>query len=123
MHMQEPSCNNPCSRSDEDSRKQAAKSFKDKKAGGDLHLNLRINGRRRYRRRNKAIRNKIPGRIDISQRPAVVDLKTRYGDWEADLIEGARSTGYILSLYERKCHFGILVKIQSKNKSPISFLF
>lgn len=94
--------------------------FKDKKAGGDLHLNLRINGRRRYRRRNKAIRTKIPGRIDISQRPAVVNLKTRYGDWEADLIEGARSTGYILSLYERKCHFGVLVKIQSKTSEETS---
>lgn len=94
--------------------------FEDKKAGGDLHLNLRINGRRRYRRRNKAIRTKIPRRIDISQRPAVVDLKKRYGDWEADLIEGARSTGYILSLYERKCHFGILIKLQSKNSEETS---
>jgi|GEM_PF-6394409 len=69
----------------------------DRKAGGELHLNLRINGHRRYRHRNKASRVKIPNRRDISERPAVVARRTRYGDWEADLIEVARGTGYILS--------------------------
>ena len=66
--------------------------LKDKKAGGGLHLNLRINGRRRYRHRNKASRVKIPNRVDISKRPVVVERRTRYGDWEADLIEGAKSS-------------------------------
>ena len=39
---------------------------RDKAAGGQLHLNLRLNGRRRYRHRNKASRVKIPNRRDIS---------------------------------------------------------
>lgn len=88
--------------------------LRDKKAGGMLHLNLRINGHRRYRHRNKAIRVKIPGRRDISERPPVVERRTRHGDWEADLIEGARGTGYILSLYERKTRYGKLKKLKGK---------
>lgn len=88
--------------------------IKDKNSGGSLHLNLRINSRRRYRHRNKASRTKIPNRRDISERPAVVARRTRYGDWEADLIEGARGSGYILSLYERKSRYAKLVKLDSK---------
>jgi transposase, IS30 family len=94
--------------------------LRDKRAGGYLHLNLRINGRRRYRHRNKANRVKIPDRRDISERPAVVERRTRHGDWEADLIEGARGTGYILSLYERKSHYGKLIKLQSKTSDETS---
>jgi IS30 family transposase len=92
----------------------------DKKAGGHLHLNLRINGRRRYRRRNKASRVKIPNRRDISERPKVVDLRARHGDWEVDLIEGSRGSGYILSLYERKSRYGKLIKLKSKTSVETS---
>ncbi|OYV06164.1 MAG: IS30 family transposase [Verrucomicrobiales bacterium VVV1] len=92
----------------------------DKKSGGHLHLNLRINGRRRYRRRNKASRVKIPNRRDISERPRVVERRTRHGDWEADLIEGSRGTGYILSLYERKSHYGKLIKLTGKSSAETS---
>lgn len=92
----------------------------DKRSGGQLHLNLRINGRRRYRRRNKASRVKIPNRRDISERPSVVERRTRHGDWEADLIEGSRGTGYILSMYERKSRYGKLVKLSGKTSAETS---
>lgn len=53
----------------------------DRKAGGDLSLNLRINGKRRYRRRNKIGRvGKIPNRVDIAERPTVISERKRYGD-------------------------------------------
>ena len=87
----------------------------DKRQGGELYRNLRINGKRRYRRRVKAGRTKIPDRVDIEQRPEIVEKRLRYGDWEADLIEGSKGTGFILSLYERKSRFGKLFKIESKS--------
>jgi len=63
----------------------------DKKDGGDLWRELRINGKRRYRRRCKVGRGqKIPERVDIDERPAVVATRKRYGDWEADLIQGGQ---------------------------------
>ena len=40
--------------------------------------------------------------------------RKRYGDWEADLIQGARGSGYLLSLYERKSRVGKLYKLAEK---------
>ena len=67
----------------------------DRKNGGSLWKELRINGTRRYRRRNKVGRaEKIKNRIDIEQRPPEVANRSRYGDWEADLIQGASGSGF-----------------------------
>lgn len=88
----------------------------DKKAGGKLSLNLRINGKRRYRRRSKIGRGeKIPNRVDIEQRPAVVSDRKRYGDWEADLIQGGAGSGFLLSVYERKSRIGKLHQLPDKS--------
>jgi transposase, IS30 family len=90
----------------------------DKDAGGDLHKNLRINGKRRYRHRNNAYRHKLPARVDISVRPTIVNERGRYGDRESDLIQGGR--GYLLSLYERKSHVSLLAKLESKDSSGVA---
>jgi IS30 family transposase len=50
----------------------------------------------------------------------VVERRTRYGDWEADQIEGARGTGYILSLYERRSRYGNLIKLNGKTSRETS---
>ena len=86
----------------------------DKRQGGQLYKHLRINGKRRYRRRCKAQRSKIPNRRGIEERPKSVDSRLRYGDWEVDLIEGSKGSGFILSLYERKSRLGRLCKLHSK---------
>ena len=88
----------------------------DKVAGGNLYKNLRINGKRRYRRRVKAGRvGKIPDRVGIEARPGVVDARLRYGDWEVDLIEGTKGSGFLLSAYERKSRLGKLVYLGNKS--------
>lgn len=90
----------------------------DRKAGGDLSSHLRINGRRRYRRRSKIGRGeKIPNRVDIEKRPAVVSRRTRYGDWEADLIQGGAGSGFLLSVYERKSRIGRLHLLPDKSSA------
>lgn len=94
--------------------------LKDKLGGGSLHLKLRINSKRRHRRRNGASRSKIPKRRGIEHRPAVVDKRQRYGDWEADLVEGAKGSGFILSLYERKSRLGLLAKLEDKGSEATS---
>ena len=38
----------------------------------------------------------------------------RYGDWEVDLIEGKKGSGYLVSLYERKSLLGKLQYIPTK---------
>lgn len=93
----------------------------DRKDGGELWKELRINGKRRYRRRNKAGRaEKIPNRADIDERPAEVETRERYGDWEADLIQGAAGSGYLLSVYERKSRIGKLYKLPDKSSQKTS---
>lgn len=87
----------------------------DKADGGTLYKQLRINGKRRYRRRAKAGRvSKIIGRVGLEHRPKAVELRSRYGDWEVDLIEGIKGSGFLLSLYERKSRLGKLVYLPTK---------
>ena len=93
----------------------------DRKNGGNLWKELRINGTRRDRRRNKVGRGeKIKNRIDIEQRPPEVADRSRYGDWEADLIQGASGSGFLLSLYERKSRVGKLYKLESKESGEVA---
>jgi len=92
----------------------------DRKHGGYLYQNLRINGKRRYRRRNKANRSKIPNRIGIESRPKIVDMRCRYGDWEVDLIEVRNGSGYVLSVQERKSRLGILKKLANKKSKTVT---
>ena len=55
--------------------------IEDGKRGGDLRSHLRINGKRRYKRRLKTRRGeKIPNRVDIADRPHSVESRHYYGD-------------------------------------------
>lgn len=93
----------------------------DKAAGGELYKHLRINSKRRYRKRVKAGRiGKILNRTGIEKRPKVVEKRLRWGDWEVDLIEGKKGTGYLLSLYERRSRLGKLVYLESKSAEETS---
>ena len=93
---------------------------RDKQAGGDLYICLRINGTRRYRRRFKRPRSKIPGRVDITERPLSVEARTYYGDWEIDLVEGKKGTGFILSMVERKSRYSLFERMTDKRASTVA---
>lgn len=94
---------------------------KDRKAGGDLYRELRINGKRRYRRRTGTRRSKIPNRKGLDERPEVVDERKRFGDWEVDLIAGSQGSGFILSLYERKSRTGLITKLEHKTSEATAW--
>lgn len=76
---------------------------RDKEKGGTLYTHLR-HQKRRYKKRFNFKRNpsKIPNRIDITNRPEVVNNRERVGDWEADTIIGKGQQGAIVTLDERK---------------------
>jgi len=87
--------------------------WRDKKAGGMLHKQLRQQGKKRNKRSGKnAGRGLIPARIDIKDRPKIVDEKIRLGDWELDSIIGAKHQGAITSMVERKTKFTRLVLLK-----------
>ena len=50
----------------------------------------------------------VPGRVDIAERPGIVEEKSRVGDWEGDMIVGARHRGAVLSLVDHASRFTLL---------------
>ena len=93
---------------------------RDKKAGGELYVSLRINSSRRRRPRVKGSRSQITDRVDISQRPASVEARRFYGDWEVDLVEGTKGTGFILSMVDRKSRYSLFEKLEDKKASTVA---
>ena len=76
--------------------------LEDKRRGGHLYQCLR-HCRGRRKRYGSALRGStISNRVSIEQRPAVVALRSRLGDWEADAIVGCKSSGVLVSLTERR---------------------
>ena len=68
--------------------------FKNKRNGGDLYCYLRHQAKPYLKcYGSKYYRGKIPGRVEISERPGVVDKRSRVGDWEANLIIGKGHKG------------------------------
>jgi transposase, IS30 family len=87
----------------------------DKKSGGELYKKLRRKGKK-YNKRvsGKAGRGCIPNRVDIENRPAIVEEKSRIGDWEGDTIIGAEHQGAVISYVDRSSKFTILSKVTNK---------
>jgi transposase, IS30 family len=77
--------------------------WKMKEEGGCLHLHLPRKGRRpKFYGLQTASTGQIPGRKDISERPAIVEEKKRCGDWETDLVVSPRGTsGAVATFAER----------------------
>jgi len=94
--------------------------YTDKKNGGDLHCFLRCQKQRKKRYGSINRRGKIPNRIGIDQRPAIVDEKVRIGDWEADTIIGKGHQGAIVSLVERKSKYTLLEKVAGKKAGLVA---
>ena len=94
--------------------------WKDRANGGALHRHLRRRGKKANRRgRCGAGRGVIPGRVDIAERPAVVELKRRVGDWELDTIVGARHRGALVSVVDRCSKFAFLRRVPRKTSSAV----
>ena len=94
--------------------------WEDKRKGGLLYKHLRHRGKKYNKRGNKtAGRGLIPGRIDISERPKIVEDKTRLGDWELDTIIGTESSGVIVSMVERMSKLTKLEKVSRKTDSQV----
>ncbi|TAN63089.1 MAG: IS30 family transposase [Magnetospirillum sp.] len=80
--------------------------YADARAGGTRYLALRRQHRKRRRQpRFLKARSRIPGRVSIAERPACVQDRSRFGDWEGDLVMGAKACGAVVTLVERKSRF------------------
>jgi len=84
----------------------------DKAADGTLYQHLR-HKRKRYRKRygSQDRRGRIINRVGIEERPAVVDKRSRLGDWEGDTVVGKRSSA-LVTLVDRKSGYVLIRKVE-----------
>jgi IS30 family transposase len=90
--------------------------YEDKAAGGDLYNHLRIASkpyRKRYGHYDR--RGKIKNRVDIDERPAIIEKRSRIGDWEGDTIIGKGRKGALLTMVERKTLYTVIVRLTGKH--------
>lgn len=89
--------------------------YSDKASGGDLYQHLRV-ASKPYRKRYGSYerRGKIKNRVDIDDRPAVVDRRNRIGDWEGDTIMGKGRKSALLTMVERKTLYTVIVRLTGK---------
>lgn len=96
----------------------------DRREKGTLWKCLRYCGKgrhlRRYRRGPGSARRTRNEARSISHRPAHIDLRLRYGHWEADLVEGSGRKRPILVLLERKTRLVLAGFLRGKHSSEVA---
>lgn len=94
--------------------------WENKRQGGSLYTQLRHHGKKYNKRGSgKAGRGCIPGRIDIAERPAIVEEKNRLGDWEIDTILGKEHKGAVVSMVERHSKLTLLAPVPRKTAQEV----
>lgn len=58
-------------------------------------------------------RGRLKARAEIQDRPAVVEERSRFGDWEGDTVVGKQRRGGMLTLVERKSGFALVGQVKS----------
>lgn len=87
--------------------------YKDERNGGELYTHLRHFGKRRKKygsERQAAIKNKR----NISERPKIVEDKSRIGDWEIDTVIGANHEGAMVTIVDRKSKYFLSQQVNQK---------
>jgi len=94
--------------------------WEDKRGGGTLYKHFRHHGKRYNKRSSgKAGRGCIPNRVDITERPALVEAKSRIGDWEGDTVISAVSKTALLTVVDRCSKFTLMKKIGQKTAENV----
>ena len=97
------------------------RAYRDKAQGGDLVGYLRCQKARRKRYASgQERRGKLAHRTCISLRPAVVDQRSRIGDWEGDTVIGKQHQGALVTLVERKSRYTLACRLASRHSAGVT---
>jgi IS30 family transposase len=72
----------------------------------------------RVRRRGEN-RGRLPACVSIEGRPAVVDQRARYGDWEGDTVVGRGHRSGAVTLVDRKSGYLLLGKVRDRRAATV----
>ncbi len=95
--------------------------YHNKRSGGNLYKYLRHKNKK-YTKRSASYRSRgqIKNRIPIDFRPAVVEDKSRVGDWEVDTIIGKNHHQAIVTLVDRNSKFTLMKKVPAKQARVVT---
>ena len=95
--------------------------YADKARGGDLVSYLRCQKarRKRYGSGNER-RGQLKNRVCIEQRQAIVQARSRIGDWEGDTVIGHGNTGVLVTLVERCSRYTLVRHLPNREAAPVS---
>ena len=95
--------------------------YQDKAQGGDLVQYLRCQKLRRKRYASgQDRRGVLKNRVGIEHRPAVVDRRSRFGDWEGDTVIGKGHEGVLVTLVERKSRYTLACPLPSRHSAGVT---
>ena len=95
--------------------------YQDKAQGGSLVSLLRCQKVRKKRYASgQERRGMLPNRVSIEQRPAVVDQRSRVGDWEGDTVIGKGHQGVLVTLVERKSRYTLAAQLDSRHSNKVT---
>jgi IS30 family transposase len=91
----------------------------DKQRGGALHTHLRC--KKKNRKRYGGVRNNqsLCDRVSIEDRPAIVNKRKRYGDWEVDTVIGRQGGKVLVTLVEPKSKLSIMGLATNKTAQAV----
>ncbi len=93
--------------------------YANKRSGGELYRCLRCQKVRRKRYGVYSRRGIIPNQVSIEDRPAIVDAKRRFGDWEGDTVIGKGHRGALVTLVERKAQYTVIRAVRHKTATLV----
>jgi IS30 family transposase len=97
------------------------RAYRDKARGGDLVSYLRCQKARRKRYASgQDRRGMLANRVGIEQRAAVVDQRSRIGDWEGDTVIGKNHKGILVTLVERKSRYTLACQVASRHSVGVT---
>ena len=94
--------------------------LRDKRAGGRLYRHLRCQKQRRKHYGSHHRRGKIPNPVSIEERPAIVETRRRFGDWELDTVIGAHHQQALVTIVERKSRLSLIAHVVRKTAAAVS---
>ena len=95
--------------------------YADKRADGELISHLRCQKVRRKRYGSgQERRGTLKDRVCIEKRAAIVDTRSRIGDWEGDTVVGKGHQGVLVTLVERKSRYTLAQQLDSRHSAGVT---
>ena len=95
--------------------------YEDKERHQSLKPFLRQGSKLRRKRYGSGARaSKIPNRVCITDRPKIVEEKTRIGDWECDTVVGLDRKSVLITLVDRATLFTCCARVYTRKAKVVS---